>query len=156
MEVNLFKLSWERSLNLSFTNIRDLHFDFLACESFLKSKLLIFLLYVRQTWKTQLSRVGFCYSYACSYSLHEGVVCFCTRRFSSKLCRFLCFQLALLQTTLIRFLTYPLDSVTVILLSHTLQDYFQISDASLDHLIMLSQFPHIFLETHRRMLLFIG
>ena len=58
MEVNLFKLSWERSLNLSFTNIRGLYFDFLACESFLKSKLLIFLLYVRQTWKTQLSRVG--------------------------------------------------------------------------------------------------
>ena len=41
-------------------------------------------------------------------------------------------------------------------LSLTLQDYFQISDASLDHLIMVSQFPHIFLETHWRMLLFVA
>ena len=39
------------SLKLSFTNIRGLRLNF---ESFLESTLLTFLLYVRQTWITQL------------------------------------------------------------------------------------------------------
>ena len=42
------------SLKLSFPNIRDLRSNFVDCESFLNQTLLAFLLYVRQTWMTQL------------------------------------------------------------------------------------------------------
>ena len=43
------------SLKLSFMNIRDLRSNFVDCESFLESNSPdILLLYVRQTWMTQL------------------------------------------------------------------------------------------------------
>ena len=42
------------SLKLSFTNIRGLRSNFADCESFLESNSPDFLLYVRQTWMTQL------------------------------------------------------------------------------------------------------
>ena len=42
------------SLKLSFTNIPGLHSNFVDCESFLESILLTFLVFVRQTWMTQL------------------------------------------------------------------------------------------------------
>ena len=43
------------SLKLSFMNIRDLRSNFVDCESFLESNSPdIRLLYVRQTWMTQL------------------------------------------------------------------------------------------------------
>ena len=42
------------SLKLSFTNIRGLRSNFADCESSLESNSPDFLLYVRQTWMTQL------------------------------------------------------------------------------------------------------
>ena len=42
------------SLKRSFTNIQGLQSNFVDCESFLESNFLTFLLYVRQTWMTQL------------------------------------------------------------------------------------------------------
>ena len=42
------------SLNLSFMNIRGLRSNFVDCDLSLNQTLLTFLLYVRQTWMTQL------------------------------------------------------------------------------------------------------
>ena len=42
------------TLKRSFTNIQGLQSNFVDCESFLESNFLTFLLYVRQTWITQL------------------------------------------------------------------------------------------------------
>ena len=42
------------SLNLRFTNIQRLCLKFVGCKSFLEWNSLIFLLYMRQTWKTWL------------------------------------------------------------------------------------------------------
>ena len=42
------------SLKRSFMNIQGLQSNFVDCESFLESNFLTFLLYVRQTWMTQL------------------------------------------------------------------------------------------------------
>ena len=44
----------QNSLKLSFTNIRDLRSNFVECESFLESNSPDIMLYVRQTWMTQL------------------------------------------------------------------------------------------------------
>ena len=44
----------DNSLKLSFTNIQGFCLNFVYCETFLNQTLLTFLLYVRQTWMTQL------------------------------------------------------------------------------------------------------
>ena len=71
------------SLKLSFTNIRGLRSNFVGCESSLNQTLLTLLLYVDKhgwlNWFWQFfyegissfNPKGFCYSYACSCSLHE-------------------------------------------------------------------------------------
>ena len=85
------------SLKLLLTNIWDVCFNFVECK--LNQTLMTFLLYVRQTLMTQMILAislwvviflypkGFCYSYAWSHSLCEGVTSFCTGLISRKLCR---------------------------------------------------------------------
>ena len=54
------------SWKLSLTNIWDLCLNFMECESFLET-LLTFLLYVRQTWMTQLIQVILLWNFTFTY-----------------------------------------------------------------------------------------
>ena len=51
---NIVSILSNNCLKLSLTNIRSLRLNFVKCESFLESNFLTLLLYVRQTWMTQL------------------------------------------------------------------------------------------------------
>ena len=81
------------SLKLSFTNLEAFVKILLIVNLPLNQTLLTFLLYMRQTWMTQLvlarfysfNTKGLYYSYTWSCSLCEGRISFFTR----KLCRFL-------------------------------------------------------------------
>ena len=96
------------SLKLSFTNIRGLRSNFVKCESSFNQILLIFLLYVRQTWLSwfwqflckrlpSFNLKGFCYSsqfmWSKDFLLHGPT----TYRENSPDC-YLCFRLALFRS----------------------------------------------------------
>ena len=98
----------QSSLKLSFTNIRGLRSNFVKCESSFNQILLIFLLYVRQTWLSwfwqflfkrlpSFNLKGFCYSsqfmWRKDFLLHGPT----TYRENSPDC-YLCFRLALFRS----------------------------------------------------------
>ena len=83
------------SLKRSFTNIRRLRSNLLNVNVSFNQTLLTFLLYMRQTWMTQLILAIFTLirkdsiTHAWSCSLCERRTSFCTGLFSRKLCGFL-------------------------------------------------------------------
>ena len=98
------------SLKLSFANIRGLRSNFVDCKSFLESNSPDILALCETNLDDPIDSGNFSVSgylpYAWSRSLCEGRSSFCTGLISRKLCRFLCFRLALLHSVYYFFFLY--------------------------------------------------
>ena len=120
----LDKIGLYSSLKLNFTNIRGLHSDFAECKSFLESNSPYILVLcetklddsinsgnIPVTGYLRLIRKDFITD-AWSCSLCEKRTSFCTGLISRKLCEFLCYRLALLQSVSYFFFLYRWPSLS--------------------------------------------